>query len=284
MIKKDEQNVGHINQNSQKYIKFNNKILKESRKIQIIRLIVNSIFSLILIAVFIYILSTYEPQWRILFYLVSWSYLMSLYYLISITIIDFIYIICNNYLSSYNNFIRNFFIRICIPFGLTEFFVYWELVLLGGNFEKIDYKPKDIGEAIFLNGMAQFFLFFDMFTSYHIYKNNRVNDIIILTIILLCYYLLISLSKFLYIFEPYDFLSIADVRQIIGVGIIVYLLLLNGYIVFDLLAFYFFEKDNNTIINSISVNQNHSIKKQILMTTTNENQNFSNEISKGNYY
>ena len=90
-------------------------------------------------------------------------------------------------------------------------------------------------------------LFFDMFASHHIYKYNRINDIIILTLIIAVYYLLICFGKYLKIFEPYSFMPRSDVRQISGVGIIVYVLLLNGYIVFDLLAYCYFEDENVNI-------------------------------------
>ena len=187
---------------------------------------------------------------------------MSLYYIISVTIIDLISLIFKKSLTSYNNFIRNYFIRICIPFGITSAFVYWELVLLGNNFQHIGHNAYDISESIFLNGIVQFFLFFDMLASHHQYKINRINDIIILTILLICFYLLISFSKFLYVYEPYNFMERSDVRQIIGVGIIVYVLLLNGYLVFDLIALCFFEKENSLDIKQFIKEDNIEISSR----------------------
>lgn len=251
MIKNDRQIIKNSLKNTKsiviKPINIKYKVIKEDLNILKLRFSINTILSIILLAVLIYVLATYNSHWKLFFYLASWSYLMNIYYIISVTFIDFIYLIYNKFLKSYNNFVRNYFIRICFPFGLMSVSVYWELVLLGKNFQKFEHGINDICANIFLNGIVQLFLFFDMFASHHIYKYNRINDIIILTIIIAIYYLLVCLGKYLDIFEPYNFLPKSDVRQICGAGIIVYVLLLNGYIVFDLLAFCFFEDENVNI-------------------------------------
>lgn len=282
MLKNDKQieNTNLDKDSKNDKIQINNvnyKIITEDIKIKIFRLIINAILSIILIAIFIYALITYHPQWRLFYFLASWSYLMSIFYIVSVTIIDFISILCKKFCNFYNNIIRNYFIRICIPFGITSAFVYWELVLMGNNFQKIEHDASDVCKTIFVNGIVQFFLFFDMFASPHIYKYTRIYDIIILTIILAGYYLLICLGKYLEIFEPYDFMKTSEVRQITAVGIIVYVLLLNGYIAFDLLAFYFFEKENDkNIYNSyIQDRKNNFSNAYIYNNTTNENRNLT---------
>ena len=281
MIKNDKQIIektelnpiknknGHININSKEKT-------EEQFYIRIFILIINIIFSIILLVVFIYALITYNPQWKLFYYLSSWSYLLNIYYIISVTIIDLNHLIINKFYSSYDNFIRNYFIRLCFPFGITSGFVYWELVLLGKNFQHIDYDAYNISVSIFLNGIIQLFLFFDMIVSHHHYKYNRINDIFILTILLVCYYLIVSIAKFLYIFEPYDFIGRSDVRQIIGIGIIIYVLLLNGYLVFDLLALSLFEKENVSKKNSFN-NENKSemsYREYIYKDSAIENGNF----------
>ena len=251
MIKNDRQIIKNSLKNTKsiviKPINIKYKVIKEDLNILKLRFSINTILSIILLAVLIYVLATYNSHWKLFFFFLSWSYLMNIYYIISVTFIDFIYLIYNKFLKSYNNFVRNYFIRICFPFGLMSVSVYWELVLLGKNFQKFEHGINDICANIFLNGIVQLFLFFDMFASHHIYKYNRINDIIILTIIIAIYYLLVCLGKYLDIFEPYNFLPKSDVRQICGAGIIVYVLLLNGYIVFDLLAFCYFEEENVNI-------------------------------------
>ena len=251
MIKNDRQIIKNSLKNTKsiviKPINIKYKVIKEDLNILKLRFSINTILSIILLAVLIYVLATYNSHWKLFFYLASWSYLMNIYYIISVIFIDFIYLIYNKFLKSYNNFVRNYFIRICFPFGLMSVSVYWELVLLGKNFQKFEHGINDICANIFLNGIVQLFLFFDMFASHHIYKYNRINDIIILTIIIAIYYLLVCLGKYLDIFEPYNFLPKSDVRQICGAGIIVYVLLLNGYIVFDLLACCYFEDENVNI-------------------------------------
>lgn len=219
-------------------------IFKDKINIQLIRLVINICLSLILFVVIIYVLITYNPQWRIFCFLTSWSYILSIYYIISVTIIDFFSIALHINLNNYNNFIRNYYIRICTPFSITSVFIFWELVLLGEDFQEIGDNARKIGENIFLNGVVLLFLFFDMFAAPHIYKYNRINDIIILTLFIAFYYLIVTLSKYLKIYEPYEFMKMSDVRQIIGVWIICYVLLLNGYLVFDLLSYQFFLHKN----------------------------------------
>lgn len=216
---------------------------KEGLCIRIFRLIINTILSLILIGAAIYALLKYDPQWRIFYFLASWSYFMILIYIISVTIIDFFSVAFKIYFNSYNDFIRNYYIRICAPFSIATFFVYWELVLLGNSFQKRGDEIYDYCEAVFLNGIVLLFLFFDILASPHIYRQNRCTDIVILTIIILFYYVLVCLGKYLEVFEPYNFMRIADIRQISATGIIVYVLLLNGYIVYDLLASNLFEDE-----------------------------------------
>ena len=199
-------------------------IFKDKINIQLIRLVINICLSLILFVVIIYVLITYNPQWRIFCFLTSWSYILSIYYIISVTIIDFF--------------------SICTPFSITSVFIFWELVLLGEDFQEIGDNARKIGENIFLNGVVLLFLFFDMFAAPHIYKYNRINDIIILTLFIAFYYLIVTLNKYLKIYEPYEFMKMSDVRQIIGVWIICYVLLLNGYLVFDLLSYQFFLHKN----------------------------------------
>ena len=224
------------------------KIKKEGLCIKIFRLIINTILSLILIGVAIYALATYNPQWKIFYFLASWSYVMILIYIISVTIIDLFAIAFKTYLKSYNDFIRNYYISICTSFSLATFFVYWELVLLGNSFLKRGDDIYDYCEAVFLNGIVLLFLFFDFLASPHIYRQNRWTDIAILTFIILFYYALVCLGKYLEVFEPYNFMRIADIRQICATGIIVYVLLLNGYIVYDLLASCLFEDEKHVNI------------------------------------
>ena len=214
---------------------------KKELSFQKCRLAINIILSIILIIVLIYAFATYNPQWRMFYFLASWSYLMNIYYILSVTTIDFFCLTFNKFFKCYNSFIRDYYIRICFPFGITATFIYWLLILMGTNFQKIENDPEYISKSIFLNGFQQFFLFFDMFTVSHIYKNTRIYDIIILTIIIAIYYVIVSTGKYLNIYEPYEFMKRSKIRQIVAVAIIVYTLLLNGYIVFDLLAFYFFD-------------------------------------------
>ena len=252
---------------------------KKELSFQKCRLAINIILSIILIIVLIYAFATYNPQWRMFYFLASWSYLMNIYYILSVTTIDFFCLTFNKFFKCYNSFIRDYYIRICFPFGITAVFIYWELVLMGSNFQKVGDDPIDISESIFLNGFQQFFLFFDMFTATHIYKNTRIYDIIILTIIIAIYYLIVSTGKYLEFYEPYDFMKRSEVRQIIAVAIIVYVLLLNGYIAFDLLAFYFFDREDDKIIDSSFYEDKNASSRQTYFNSLYEKDYFGNQTA-----
>ena len=281
MINNEKQIIQKTTGNINPIKKFHKKKIKEQKSIQLYRLIINILISFIVIAAFLYAIATYNPQWRMFYFLSTWSFLMNIYYLISITVIDLFHIISHRNLKKYNSFIRNYFIRICVPFSIMAVCVYWELVLLGDDFEKIGEDVFDYFAAVFLNGLVLVFLFFDMFTYVHIYKYNRCNDLIILTIIIVCYYLLLCLGRYLNLYEPYVFMMRSDVRQIIGAGIIVYVLLLNGYIVFDLLAYCCFNHEKEDMINSEILEDEMAPRKISNNKSINETSNFQLNYNDG---
>ena len=226
------------------------------KRLFLARIIINIIFSLILIATFCLLWTSYSPVWKILFFLTVWSFWSNTFYIITITVIDLLSY--NNYkkCEKFNSFIRNDLIRIIFPFSVSTIVIYWELVLLGDKFQGIGHSMLDICKSFFLHGLVLVFMCFDVFSSKHINKkNNCSKDIIIISIIMAIHFAVVIFCKEVLDTHSYDFLIIADVRQIIASFIIIYLLVLNGYIVFYLISDNFFLKEE------IEENYNKNIKK-----------------------
>ena len=223
------------------------------KRLFLARIIINIIFSLILIATFCLLWTSYSPVWKIFFFLTVWSFWSNTFYIITITVIDLLSY--NNYkkCEKFNSFIRNDLIRIIFPFSVSTIVIYWELVLLGDKFQGIGHSMLDICKSFFLHGLVLVFMCFDVFSSKHINKkNNCSKDIIIISIIMAIHFAVVIFCKEVLDTHSYDFLIIADVRQIIASFIIIYLLILNGYIVFYLIADNFFLKEE--------IEQNYNIK------------------------
>ena len=210
----------------------------------LVRIIINIIFSLILIATFCLLWTSYSPVWKIFFFLTIWSFWSNTFYIITITVIDLL--LYKNYkkCEKFNSFIRNDLIRIIFPFSISTIVIYWELVLLGDKFQGIGHSMLDICKSFFLHGLVLVFMCFDVFSSKHINKkNNCSKDIIIISIIMAIHFAVVIFCKEVLNTHSYDFLIIADARQIIASFIIIYLLVLNGYIVFYLISDNFFLKE-----------------------------------------
>jgi len=214
------------------------------RKLFLARIIINFIFSLILIAAFCILWTTFSPTWLIFFLLRIWSFWSNTFYIITITVVDILtYKNCNK-CEKFNSFIRNDLIRIILPFSISTVFIYWELVLLGEKYQDIDYIVFDICKSFAIHGLVLVFMCFDVFSSKHINKkNNCLKDVIIISIIMIVHFASVIFCKEVLDEHSYDFLAIADTRQIIASFIIIYILVLNGYIILYLISDNFFLKE-----------------------------------------
>ena len=210
------------------------------------RTVINVVLSLILVIIF-FLVSHLYATWKILFFIVIWSFWSNTFYIISITIIDICIYTQKNKCEKMNNWVRNYFLRILFPFSLGTVIIFWELVLLGEKYINIDYTLKDMIENFLINGLVLLFVFFDIFTARHINKNNNFKwDIIIISGIVIVHFLLVIICKeFLNIYQ-WDFLIIADLRQIISSFIIIYIIILNGYVIIYLISDNFFIKEEES--------------------------------------
>ena len=226
-----------------------------NKKPTLYKIILNSILSLFLLIIFFYSWTVLERTWELLFYLTFWSLWIDQFYITSITICDIVsYFNITNF-DNYNSFIRNTFIRIAIPYAISVVFLYWMLILLGNEFQPIS-KGFSIVSSIFLHGLVCFFVILDAFWSEHLYIKNYCFDILIITIIYFCYILLLGIGKYILYFDTYDFMILCNVRQISFAAIIIYVIILDGYIVFHIIAYNFFIKSDEEIYRNNNKNEN----------------------------
>ena len=221
----------------------NNKKEDKEKRLFFWRIIINIVLSLILIIIFFITWNAYTT-WKLFFFITIWSFWSNTFYLISITIIDICIYRGKCQCTKFNNWVRNYFLRIFFPFSIGTVIIYWELVLLGDSFQALEETVLDIIKNFFINGLVLIFVVFDIFTSHHINKNNNCKwDIIIISIIMAIHFGIVIISKEYLDIYQWDFLIIADFRQIIGSFIIMYLIILNGYVIFYLISDYFFDND-----------------------------------------
>ena len=224
-----------------------NKRQITEKRISYFKLILNSLLALALTFFFLYIPYTYTQKWKIFFFMTLWSFSMNSYYIVSVTVIDWIRFIKkdNEACKCYNHVVRNLYLRICFPFAIAIVFLYWILILLGDNFEYLGRDVSDKAIGVFFHGMILIFLLFDIFTSIHKNIKNYFWDILILTIMILIYFLILGIGKYIIKYDTYDFMEMSNVNQIIGACILIYIAILDGYVVLNLLANKFFEEDDS---------------------------------------
>jgi hypothetical protein len=229
-----------------------NKRQITEKRISYFKLILNSLLALVLTFFFLYIPHTYSHKWKMFFFMTLWSFSMNSYYIVSVTVIDWIRFAKkdNEACKCYNHFIRNLYLRICFPFAIAIVFLYWILILLGDDFEYLGKDVSDTAIGVFFHGMILIFLLFDIFTSIH--KNIKAYfwDLLILTIMILAYFLLLGIGKYIINYDTYDFMEMSNVNQIIGACILIYIAILDGYVVLNLLANKFFEDDDSQRIQT----------------------------------
>lgn len=225
------------------------------KKLLFWRIITNIILSISLITIF-YMMWNIFNTWKLIFFITLWSFWSNTFYIISITIIDIFIYKEKCKCERFNNLIRNDFLRIFFPFSVGTVIIYWELFLLGNNYIDVSYTVLDITKNFFMHGLVLIFVLFDVFTSYHINKNNNYKrDLIIISIIMILHFTIIIICKEFLNFYHWNFLIIADFRQIIGAFIIMYIIILNGYVILYLISENFFFKKEQQQEQKVNNNQ-----------------------------
>ena len=222
------------------------KKIKTEEKVNVVRIIINCIFSIFILGLIYFVVNNYEKKYYMFYYLTIWTFFLNGYYIVSVTAIDLTRLIKNmDYCIKYNNFVRKHYIRICFPFSISIVFLYWMLILLGDDFEYRGRDASDTAVGLFFHGIILIFLFFDVFTAKHKHLKNYFWDILILNILIAAYFLLLGIGKYIIEYEPYDFMEVASVRQIVGACVLIYISIMDGYVIINLLANQFFDNDIN---------------------------------------
>ena len=213
------------------------KKIKTEEKVNVVRIIINCIFSIFILGLIYFVVNNYEKKYYMFYYLTIWTFFLNGYYIVSVTAIDLTRLIKNmDYCIKYNNFVRKHYIRICFPFSISIVFLYWMLILLGDDFQYNSRTLWDILVNICFHGLQFVFLLYDTLSYPHQVEIRKSFDLIIITIITGIYFVILGFGKYMFDYEPYDFMSMSNVRQIIGAAILIYIGILDGYVVFVLIA------------------------------------------------
>lgn len=213
------------------------KKIKRESKINVFRIIVNFIFCIFVLGLTYFVVNNYDEKWEMAYFLTIWSFFMNAFYIVSVTAIDITRLLKNtDYCITYNNFVRKYYLRICFPFSLSIVFLFWMLILLGDDFQ---YNSRDLWDFLVnfcFHGLQFVFLLHDTLTYPHQVEINRLCDFIVITIMTVIYFLILGFGKYMMDYEPYDFMSMSNVRQIAGAAVLIYIGILDGYVVFVLIA------------------------------------------------
>ena len=105
---------------------------------------------------------------------------------------------------------------------------------------------------------------------------NKIFDLIIISIMTAVYFVILGFGKYKFDYQPYDFMEMSNVRQIAGAAILIYIGVLDGYVVFVLIAGKCFVDKNinmENIKNEIMKEKNNLEKKE----KENKNNNSNNK-------
>ena len=240
-IKKESESLKENKDNNT--IKVNNissdlsKKIKRESKINVFRVIVNFIFSIFILGLTYFVITNYDEKWEMAYFLTIWSFFMNAFYIVSITAVDITRLLKNTeYCVLYNNFVRKYYLRICFPFSISIVFLFWMLILLGDDFQ---YNSRDLWDYLVnfcFHGLQFVFLLYDTLTYPHQIEINRLCDFIVITIMTIIYFIILGFGKYMMNYEPYDFMSMSNIRQIAGAAVLIYIGILDGYVVFVLIA------------------------------------------------
>ena len=277
---KEEKEVDKINKETNENKVYNiisdlSKKIKIEEKVNVVRIIINCIFSIFVLGLVYFVINNYEKKYYIFYYLTIWTFFINGFYMVSVTIIDLTRLIKNvDYCVKYNNFIRKHFIRICFPFSISIVFLFWMLILLGDEFQYNSRSLWDFLVNFCFHGLQFVFLLHDTLAYPHQMEINKIFDLIIISIMTAVYFVILGFGKYKFDYQPYDFMEMSNVRQIAGAAILIYIGVLDGYVVFVLIAGKCFVDKNinmENIKNEIMKEKNNLEKKEKEKKNNNSN-------------
>ena len=284
---KKEKEVDKINKETNENKVYNiisdlSKKIKTEEKVNVVRIIINCIFSIFVLGLVYFVINNYEKKYYIFYYLTIWTFFINGFYMVSVTIIDLTRLIKNvDYCVKYNNFIRKHFIRICFPFSISIVFLFWMLILLGDEFQYNSRSLWDFLVNFCFHGLQFIFLLHDTLAYPHQMEINKIFDLIIISIMTAVYFVILGFGKYKFDYQPYDFMEMSNVRQIAGAAILIYIGVLDGYVVFVLIAGKCFVDKNinmENIKNEIMKEKNNLEKKEKEKKNNNSNNKEENVV------
>jgi len=264
------------------------KCIKIKCSFSILNIIVNSVISIFVIFLIYCVFNNYEKKWVIIFCLTFISLFMNEFYFLNITILDYICLFKNTLFKKkcikYNDFIRNYYLRICFPFSISIVFLYWMLILLGDDFQYASRSLWDNCISFTFHGLVFIFLLYDTFTYPHVNKKNRkLPDFIIISSIIIVYFVILGFAKYMLYYNPYDFMWDSDIRQIAAAGILIYMAIMDGYIAFVLIANRFFiQEDDKNKVNEKPIDEKAPLNEKISENEKKEESGQIKENGNGN--
>ena len=214
-----------------------NQFKKRENKLTIFRTLINTILSLVLLVLSYFVINNYETKWVIPFYLTLWSFFMNTYYIVSCTVIDLIRLFKTpEYCVAYNNFVRVIYFRLCFPISMSIVFLYWMLIFLGDRFQYNSRSLYDNLIAFSFHGLIFIFFLFDTFTYPHLNKFNHKWDVFWITVMTMIYFIVLAIAKYVINYNPYDFMYMSNKRQIAAASFLIYIAILDCYVLLVLIA------------------------------------------------
>lgn len=227
------------------------------------KLILNTIFSLCLIATSIMCWFFVDKPWKIFLFLTLWSSFSIMIYVVCCTIYDYTEYFHKQTqtITKMNYFIRNHYVRICIPYSIAVVLLFWTLVIMGNKF--FNFKTGITAlRSCYLHGVICIFGCIDLFISEHLYFHYYGWDILTITIVYCCYLTVIGSVKFVIGVNAYPFMQLANVRQCIGAALIIYMIILGTYALFMFVTYMLYgdnkrsASSNNKVSNNVNNNNN----------------------------
>ena len=217
-----------------------------NKKPTLLKILIYISISIILLITFICAWVLIEIKWQLFFYLTFWSFWLNEFYITTLTICDsfeFFNIFYSKTITIIQNFLRNNFLNLIFPFSFAICLLFWLLVILGDEFQAMD-GIKETLIAILLHGIIFIFIIIDIIFYKHVIKPKKIFfDIFLIPIIFVFYLILLLIGKYCLNFDTYDFMIYCRFNHLIVCAILIYIVILNGYAIFHLIGFYFFEKD-----------------------------------------
>lgn len=214
-----------------------------NKKVTKCSLTLYTILSIVLIGAFIASWIFVEVKWELFIYLTFWSFWSILFYILSITICDWLIYYNISFSQSYLFFVRNHYIRIAMPFAIAVVFLYWILIIMGEQFLPLS-GGINILFSIFFHGFICAFGVIDVIIREHYYMEYYGIDILIITGVYIGYVIVVACAKYCADKDAYEFMEISEVRQLVAAGLIIYVIILGAYALFMFVTSRIFNKED----------------------------------------